>query len=113
MANGASAVLVPAAGAPESTLSVGGSGLGSTLFAVVPPWFCTVIDAEKDWPLVTVTSVVVNDVTTRFGGACPAAVLPLMEAAVTEVPLLASVPVAPAAKRSVPGPLPFSVYAQV
>ena len=111
MVAGVSVVAVAALAEPVRA-SVGGSGEGSTPEAVAWPSLRTVMITLKPCPRLS-DGGTVRLVTVSCGGDCTAAVLEVLEAALTAAPELASVPVAPAASASVPGPAPFSVNVQV
>src|SRR5262245_57121726 len=98
--------------APPVGVRVGGLGEGSTPFAVAWPLLVTVIWAWNVWPRLTLAGTV-KAVTWSAAGTSTGAVLELSEAALAAAPELASVPAAPEARRSVPVPVPSSVYVQV
>src|SRR4051812_20105809 len=102
-------VPVLAPGDPLTTVTTGVPGEGSTLLAVVPPWFCTVMVAVNACPRDSVAGDVTNDVTTRFGGSCTFTRLLFVEGVATAAPELMSVPFASVEKRKVPAAVPVSV----
>ena len=94
--------------APPVPATAGGVGEGTTLLAVASPVLVTTAVAVKICPREMVPGMVKVE-TCRLAGACTADTTEEIAPAVTAPPELASVPTAPAVKRSVPVPVPFSV----